>query len=567
MKQTEPIKSIETTQQKTKKTKYIFITGGVLSSLGKGISSASLGYLLQSRGYSVTIQKFDPYLNVDPGMMSPLQHGEVFVTDDGAETDLDIGHYERFLGHSLHKNNTNSAGRVYFEVISKERKGSYSGKTVQVVPHITNEIKRRMKIYDGEYDFILIEIGGTVGDIESMPFLETQRQMCYELGNDVLNIHLTYVPYLHAAGELKTKPTQHSVHTLMQYGIRPDVLLCRVEVRLNKEIRQKIGLFCNVEENSVIEVPDVETTIYEIPLIFKKSGLDEIILKKFNLPLNELEIDEWKKFVDKIKHPKNEIKIGLVGKYTAYDDSYKSILEAFIHAGSVNNTKVKVELIDSEKLNEEILNGKDLAEKFNDLDGILVGPGFGNRGIEGKILATKYARENKIPFFGICLGMQCACIEFARNVCNLENANSREFEIKEIESDFVIDLPENQNNSSNNNQNNPKNSKEKAGTMRLGAFECDLEKNSLVFAAYKEEKISERHRHRYEFNNNYREIFEKNGMNFSGISPNGELMEIIELKEHPWFIGVQFLPELKSRAVVGHPLFISFIKATLKYKK
>ena len=536
----------------SKKSKYIFITGGVLSSLGKGISSASLGYLLQSRGYSVTIQKFDPYLNVDPGTMSPLQHGEVFVTDDGAETDLDIWHYERFLGYSLHRNNTHSSGQVYFEVISKERKGAYLGKTVQVVPHITNEIKKRMRIYDGQYDFILIEIGGTVGDIESLPFLETQRQICYELAaEDVLNIHLTYVPYLKAAGELKTKPTQHSVHTLMKYGIRPDILLCRTEVKLNKDIRQKIGLFCNVNENSVVEVADVDSTIYEIPLTFRKSGLDEIILKRLNLPINDLEIDEWQKFVARIKNPKNEVTIGIVGKYTKYEDSYKSIFEAFIHSGSINNAKVNIELIDSEELNSE-----NISEKLSNLHGILVAPGFGNRGIEGKILAVQFVRENNIPFFGICLGMQCACIEFARNVCNIKDAHSREFEVDGVENKFVIDLMDNQ-----------KNVNEKGGTMRLGAYHCKIENDTLAFNTYKAEEIVERHRHRYEFNNEYKDIFVQNGMTFSGTSPNGKLVEIVEIKDHPWFIGVQFHPELKSRAVTGHPLFINFIKAALKKHK
>ncbi|MPM71047.1 CTP synthase [bioreactor metagenome] len=484
--------------------------------------------------------------------MSPLQHGEVFVTDDGAETDLDLGHYERFLGYSLHKNNTHSAGQVYFEVISKERKGSFLGKTVQVVPHITNEIKKRMSIYNNEYDFIIIEIGGTVGDIESMPFLETQRQICYELGSsNVVNIHLTYVPYLKASRELKTKPTQHSVHTLMQYGIRPDILLCRTEEKLHKEIRQKIGLFCNVEENSVIEVADVEATIYEIPLTFKKSGLDEIILKKLNLPINELEIEEWQKFVTRIKNPKNEISIGLVGKYTKFEDSYKSIFEAFIHAGSINNTKLNVQLIDSETIDEE-----NIKEKLADLNGILVAPGFGNRGIEGKIRTVQFAREQKIPFLGICLGMQCACIEFARNVCDIKNANTRECEVEGVENEFVIDLMDNQ-----------KDVKEKGGTMRLGAYPCKLDPNSLAYSIYKQEEIIERHRHRYEFNNDYKVVFEKNGMIFSGTSPNKKLVEIVELKDHPWFIGVQFHPELKSRAVVGHPLFISFVKAALKQSK
>ncbi|NLJ14509.1 MAG: CTP synthase [Ignavibacteria bacterium] len=533
--------------------KYIFITGGVISSLGKGITSAALGYLLQQRGYSVTIQKFDPYLNIDPGTMSPMQHGEVFVTDDGAETDLDLGHYERFLGHSLHKKNTHSAGQVYFEVIKKERKGSYLGKTVQVVPHITNEIKRRVKLYDGEYDFIIIEIGGTVGDIESMPFLETQRQICYELPTeDVLNIHLTYVPYIKAAHELKTKPTQHSVRTLMEYGIRPDILLCRAEMKLNKEIRQKIGLFCNVDENSVIEVRDAASTIYEIPLSFQRDGLDKIILEKMKLPVGDIEISEWKKFVSNIKNPKYEVTIGLIGKYTNHEDSYKSIFEAFIHAGSINNTKVNVELVNAEELNydniDEILSG---------LDGVLVGPGFGNRGIEGKILAVEYVRKNNIPFFGICLGMQCACIEFARNVCNLPLANTRECQKEGEEGDYVIDLMDNQ-----------KEVKEKGGTMRLGAYKCIITgKDTLAFKAYKSLEIEERHRHRYEFNKDYSELFIENGMRFTGTSPDGKLIEIIELKDHPWFVGVQFHPELKSRAVTGHPLFIAFIKAALGDKK
>jgi CTP synthase len=533
--------------------KYIFITGGVISSLGKGITSAALGYLLQQRGYSVTIQKFDPYLNIDPGTMSPMQHGEVFVTDDGAETDLDLGHYERFLGCSLRKKNTHSAGQVYFEVIRKERKGSYLGKTVQVVPHITNEIKRRVKLYDGEYDFVIIEIGGTVGDIESMPFLETQRQLCYELPNeDVLNIHLTYVPYIKAAHELKTKPTQHSVRTLMQYGIRPDILLCRAEMKLNKEIRQKIGLFCNVDENSVIEVRDAASTIYEIPLSFQRDGLDKIILEKMKLPVGDIEISEWKKFVSNIKNPKYEVTIGLIGKYTNHEDSYKSIFEAFIHAGSINNTKVNVELVNAEELNydniDEILSG---------LDGVLVGPGFGNRGIEGKILAVEYVRKNNIPFFGICLGMQCACIEFARNVCNLPLANTRECQKEGEEGEYVIDLMDNQ-----------KEVKEKGGTMRLGAYKCIITgKDTLAFKAYKSLEIEERHRHRYEFNKDYSELFNENGMRFTGTSPDGKLIEIIELKDHPWFVGVQFHPELKSRAVTGHPLFIAFIKAALGDKK
>ncbi|MCL2039429.1 MAG: CTP synthase [Bacteroidetes bacterium] len=524
------------------KSKYIFITGGVLSSLGKGISSASLGYLLQSRGYSVTIQKFDPYLNNNPGMMSPLQHGEIFVTDDGAETDLDLGHYERFLGRSLHQNNTHSSGRIYWDVLSKERKDGYAGKTVQVIPHITNEVKKRMKIYDGQFDFILIEIGGTVGDIESMPFLETQRQMNYELSvQDVVNIHLTYIPYLRSSSELKTKPTQHSVHTLMQHGIRPDVLLCRTEEKLNKEIRQKIGLFCNVNEEAVIEVADVETTIYEVPLTFKKSGLDEIILKKLNLPINELDIDKWQKFVTKIKKPSIKIRVGLVGKYTKYEDSYKSILEALVHAGSINNTRVEVELVNSEEITADNVN-----EKLSSFNGILVGPGFGHRGIAGKIFASQYARENNVPFFGIGLGMHCACIDFARNVCGIKNADSREFEAENKTDEFIIEL------------------KDKPETLRLGAYSVAITNNTNAFRAYKNIEMAERCRHRYEFNNNYIKQFEKAGMVFSGILHHKNIVGIIELPQHKWFMGVQFHPEYKSRAVTGHPLFIDFVAAMLK---
>ncbi|HOK14315.1 MAG TPA: CTP synthase [Candidatus Kapabacteria bacterium] len=532
----------------SRQTKYIFITGGVLSSLGKGIASASLGYLLKQRGYKVSIMKFDPYINVDPGTMNPFQHGEVYVTDDGAETDLDLGHYERFLGYSLSKKNNTTTGQVYFEVITKERKGHYLGKTVQVIPHITNEIKRRMTIFEGEYDFILIEIGGTVGDIESLPFLEAQRQMWLERGpQNVLNIHLTYVPYIKSAGELKTKPTQHSVKALMEFGIRPDILLCRTEHKLSKELRQKIGLFCNVEENSVIEVIDVESTIYEVPLLFAKRELEQIVLRKMGLPLNELELETWKKFVERIRNPKYSVNVGLVGKYTKYTDSYKSIIEAFIHAGSINNCKVNIELINSEEITEE-----NVASKIGHLDGILVGPGFGYRGIEGKITAIKYVRTNKIPFFGICLGMQCSVIEFARNVCGLPQATSGEFETNDY---CVIDLMDEQ-----------KNVKEKGGTMRLGAYPCVIQEDSLAFKAYGSKEISERHRHRYELNNKFRALLEEKGMVMSGTSPDGNLVEIIELTDHPWFLGVQFHPELKSRAVTGHPLFISFIKATLNNK-
>ncbi len=531
-----------------KHTKYIFITGGVLSSLGKGIASASLGLLLKQRGYSVTIMKLDPYINVDPGTMNPFQHGEVYVTDDGAETDLDLGHYERFLGYSLSKKNNHTTGQVYYEVISKERKGHYLGKTVQVIPHITNEIKRRMTTFDGQYDFVIIEIGGTVGDIESLPFLESQRQMWLERGPlNVLNIHLTYVPYIKSAGELKTKPTQHSVKALMEFGIRPDILLCRTEHKLSKDMRQKIGLFCNVEENNVIEVMDVESTIYEVPIMLSKRELDQIVLKRLGLAPNPLDIDGWSKFVNKIKSPKYDVTVALVGKYTKYQDSYKSIVEAFIHAGSINNSKVRIVMVNSEELTEE-----NAAETLKGIDGILVGPGFGNRGIEGKVAAIKHVRENGIPFFGICLGMQCAVIEFARHVCNIEKANSREFDDNEF---CVIDLMEEQ-----------KNVKEKGGTMRLGAYPCVISKNTQAHKAYSELEISERHRHRYELNNKFRPVLEEHGMVMSGTSPDGSLVEIMELPNHPWFVGVQFHPELKSRAVTGHPLFISFIKAVVKQK-
>lgn len=536
-----------------KKTKYLFITGGVLSSLGKGIASASIGYLLKQSGFSVTVMKLDPYINIDPGTMNPMQHGEVYVTDDGAETDLDLGHYERFLDVTLGKRNNLTTGQVYFDVITKERKGHYLGKTVQVVPHITNEIKARMKSYHGEVDFVLIEIGGTVGDIESLPFLEAQRQLGYELGTgNYLNIHLTYVPYIASAGEIKTKPTQHSVKMLMEYGIRPDILLCRTEQNLSKEIRSKIALFCNVAEDSVFEARDVET-IYEVPAFFARKGVTETILNKLGLEApQELDMDTWNKFVKKIKTPTNIVRIALVGKYVKYPDSYKSILEAFIHAGSINNTKVKLDLIDSEELETLVETGA-LEEKLSGYDGVLVAPGFGHRGIEGKLSAIKYVRENNIPFFGICLGMQCSVIEFARNVCNMPEANSSEF----VKNDFsVIDLMDDQ-----------KHVKEKGGTMRLGAYPCVIKEGTKAHKAYDNSQISERHRHRYELNNSFREVLQANGLLISGTSPNNELVEIVELTTHPWFVGVQFHPELKSRAVTGHPLFIQFVKAALKHNR
>ncbi len=541
---------MESVKTKVKQTKYIFITGGVLSSLGKGIASASLGYLLKQRGFTVTIMKLDPYINVDPGTMNPFQHGEVYVTDDGAETDLDLGHYERFISQSLNKKNNTTTGQVYFEVIQKERQGKYLGKTVQVIPHITDEIKSRVLVFDGEYDFVLVEIGGTVGDIESLPFLESIRQLTLERGpTNCLNILLTYVPYIRAAGELKTKPTQHSVKSLMEHGIQPDILLCRSEQKMSKDEKQKVALFCNVNVDAVIDALDVETTIYEVPLMYAKSNVTETILRRLQMPQNVLDTELLTKFVHRIKNPKKEVHIALVGKYTKYRDSYKSILEAFIHAGSINNAKVNVELINSETLDES-----NVAELLKDLDGVLVGPGFGHRGIEGKITAIKYVRENKIPFFGICLGLQCAVIEFARNVCGLTDAHSTEFNKQTPYP--VIDLMETQ-----------KEIKDKGGTMRLGAYPCVLEENTKAFKAYKEINISERHRHRYELNNQFRELFQENGLVLSGLSPDGTLVEIGELNEHPWFIGTQFHPELKSRAITGHPLFISFIKAAVKCRK
>jgi CTP synthase len=535
--------------KKLKKTKYLFVTGGVVSSLGKGIASSSIAFLLKQRGFSVSILKLDPYINIDPGTMSPTQHGEVYVTDDGAETDLDLGHYERFIDESLSQLNNLTAGQVYDNVIRKERRGHYLGKTVQVVPHITNEIKNRMTAFDGEKDFVLIEIGGTVGDIESLPFLEAQRQLNYELGlGNYLNIHLTYVPYIAAAKELKTKPTQHSVRQLMQYGIKPDVLLCRSEHSILKDMREKIALFCNVDEDAVFESRDVET-IYEVPLFFARKRLTETILEKLDVKVKDINLDTWNKFVRKIKKPRYEVKIALVGKYTKYEDSYKSISEAFIHAGSINNCRVKLDMLNS----EEMVDAKTTKKLLKDYDGVLIAPGFGNRGIEGKLHAIKYIRENKIPFFGICLGMQCSVIEFARNVCGLKNAHSAEFDKNDQN---VIDIMADQ-----------VDVEDKGGTMRLGAYPCKLTKGSKAHKAYGSINISERHRHRYEVSNQFRETLEENGMTLSGLSPDGNLVEIVELNDHPWFVGVQFHPELKSRAVSGHPLFIDFVKAVLKLKK
>ena len=538
----------KTTNTSKKDTKYLFVTGGVVSSLGKGIAAASLAYLLKESGYVVSVMKLDPYINVDPGTMSPTQHGEVYVTDDGAETDLDLGHYERFLDRSLNRDSNTTTGQVYNSVITKERKGKYLGHTVQVVPHITNEIKGRMRSFDGEADIVIIEIGGTVGDIESLPFLEAQRQMNHELGKgNYLNIHLTYVPYIESAKELKTKPTQHSVKDLMEFGISPDVLLCRASRPLPKDIRDKIALFCNVDQGAVFEARDV-STIYDVPLNFNKKGVSDLILDKINLKSKKLNLDTWSKFVRRINSPKYEVKICLIGKYTKYEDSYKSISEAFIHAGSINNVKVKLDMINSEELTED-----NAEEILNGYSGVLIAPGFGSRGIEGKVNAIKYIREKKIPYFGICLGMQTAVIEFARNVCNISDANSAEFDKN---SSRVIDMMEEQ-----------KTVKDKGGTMRLGSYPCKVQKGTLAHKAYGKMSIDERHRHRYELNNEYRDVLQENGLILSGTSPDGQLVEMIELEDHPWFVGVQFHPELKSRAVSGHPLFISFVKAAMNHTR
>ncbi len=530
---------------------YIFITGGVLSSLGKGITSSSLALLLQARGLRVTIQKFDPYLNVDPGTMSPFQHGEVFVTDDGAETDLDLGHYERFLDVSMSQANNTTAGQVYWEVLSKERRGDYLGKTIQVIPHITDEIGSRMMALGetGDYDVILIEIGGTVGDIESLPFLEAARQLDLKLGRGrVAHIHLTYVPYISAAGELKTKPTQHSVRTLREIGIQPDILVCRSEHRLPKEVRDKIALFCNVGVDAVIEGRDVET-IYEVPIIYEKQSFDDIVLEKIGRKAPEPELREWKKYVRRIKKPtKGTVRIGLAGKYTQYQDAYKSIIESFVHAGAANNVEVELDWIDTEPLESKA----DVRKALRKIDGLLVAPGFGSRGVEGKIKAIQYVREKKIPFFGICLGMQCAVIEFARNVCGLADANSTEFAKS---SENVIDLMPDQ-----------KGVTDMGGTMRLGSYPCVVEPKTKTAKAYRATKIDERHRHRYEVNNAFRDRLVEGGMVFSGLSPDKRLVEIIELPDHPWFVAGQFHPELKSRLVDPHPLFKDFVKAAVEVR-
>lgn len=531
--------------------KFIFVTGGVTSSLGKGIISASLAKLLQARGYSVTIQKFDPYINVDPGTLNPYEHGECYVTDDGAETDLDLGHYERFLNSPTSQANNVTTGRIYQSVIEKERKGDYLGKTVQVVPHITNEIKRRMKLLgnSGKYDFVITEIGGTVGDIESLPYIEAVRQLKWELAEKALVIHLTLVPFLNASGELKTKPTQHSVKELLSYGVQPDILVCRSEHKLNEDIRKKLALFCNIKRNAVIESIDAET-IYDVPLLMQEERLDQVVLNHFDLPVDaEVNLDKWMNFLTKLKNPKHNVTIALVGKYVELKDSYKSIVESFIHAGAQNECTVNINWIHSESITEE-----NVADLFKDVSGILVAPGFGERGIKGKIEAIRYVREHNIPFFGICLGMQCAVIEYGRNVLNLEDCHSAE--ISTAAKNRVIDIMEEQ-----------KNITDKGGTMRLGAYPCELKPDSLAAEAYSKLEISERHRHRFEFNNDYLAKYEESGMIATGINPDTELVEIVEIPAHSFFIGVQFHPEYKSTVANPHPLFSRYIKAVIKAAK
>jgi CTP synthase len=526
--------------------KYIFVTGGVTSSLGKGIIAASLAKLLQARGLRVTIQKFDPYINVDPGTLNPYEHGECYVTEDGAETDLDLGHYERFLNIFTSQANNVTTGRIYQTVINKEREGAYLGKTVQVIPHITDEIKRRMLLlaHTNQFDIILTELGGTVGDIESLPYIEAVRQLQWEMpDDDLIVVHLTLIPYLKAAKELKTKPTQHSVKMLSESGVFPDVIVCRTEQPINMEIKRKIALFCNVQPDAVIEAPDANT-IYEVPMVMMKEKLDLIVLKKLNVTnFHEAELTKWRLFLDKLKYPKAKVTIGLIGKYVELQDAYKSILESFIHAGAMNECKVYVQYIHSEYITNE-----SVAEKLGSLDGLLVAPGFGHRGIEGKITAVKYARENGLPFFGICLGMQMAVIEFARNVLNIHHAHSTEMDPETKEA--VIDMMEDQ-----------KKVTMKGGTMRLGAYPCTLKENSLARKIYGLDKISERHRHRFEFNNKYLEQFEQAGMIPSGINPATGLVEIMEIPSHPFFIGVQYHPELKSTVENPHPLFVHFVGA------
>ncbi len=532
------------------KTKYIFVTGGVASSLGKGIISASLARLLQARGYSVTIQKLDPYINVDPGTLNPYEHGECYVTEDGAETDLDLGHYERFMNHPTSQANNVTTGRIYQNVINKERKGEFLGKTVQVIPHITDEIKRSIQLLGqkGEYDVVITEIGGTVGDIESLPYIETVRQLRYELGfGNTMVVHLTLIPFMSASGELKTKPTQHSVKLLLENGLQPDILVLRTEKQLPADLKRKVALFCNVEADAVIESIDVPT-IYEVPLKMLNQNLDSVTLRKLGLDAERpVDLEKWREFVDKVKNPHSEVNIALVGKYTELPDAYKSIAESFIHAGAENNVKVRLNYVNSEKVNPQ-----SVGELLGGQSAILVAPGFGHRGLDGKIEAVRYAREMGVPFLGICLGMQCAVIEFARNVLGLAEANTAE---SGYTPDPVIDIMESQ-----------KGVTEKGGTMRLGAYDCQLMEGSRTAAAYGSTNISERHRHRYEFNSEYRERFEDAGMAAAGINPATNLVEVVELPSHPWFVGVQYHPEYKSTVAKPHPLFVAFVGAALKYR-
>jgi CTP synthase len=538
--------------KKSFQTKYIFVTGGVVSSIGKGLSAASLGALLQSRGYSVTIMKCDPYLNIDPGTMSPFQHGEVYVTDDGAETDLDLGHYERFISTSLSRAHSVTAGQVYDAVISKERKGDYLGGTVQVIPHITDHIKEKIRIASQGFEIALVEIGGTVGDIEGLPFLEAIRQLRSDLGlhNSVL-MHVTYVPYIKTAGELKSKPTQHSVKELREIGLQPDILICRSEYNIDDNFKKKTALFCSVSPDSVIAAPDADT-IYEVPLILHKEKLDLLVLNKLNLKATLIDLSGWQKVVATLKNPKKKVSIAIVGKYVDLKESYKSLHEALIHAGIANQAELDITYFDSEKL-----TAQSIKKQLSKSDGLLVPGGFGNRGVEGKLQAIRWAREMGVPFFGICYGMQLAAIEFARNVCGIKKATSREWlKDNEVSDNCVIDISPEQ-----------KNIHLKGGTMRLGSFPCKLVRGSIAFQEYKSDLIYERHRHRYEFNNNYRPLLEKNGMVFSGIFENRDLVEIIEIKNHPWFVGVQFHPEFKSRPLAPHPLFVGFIRAAIQNKK
>ena len=534
-----------------KQTKFIFVLGGVISGLGKGIASASIGYLLKGKGLNVTIMKLDPYLNLDPGTMNPYQHGEVFVLDDGSETDLDLGHYERFIDSNMTKNNNTTTGQIYESVLEKERKGDYLGQTIQVIPHITNEIKS--KVYSinesNSFDVVIVEVGGTVGDIESLPFLETIRQIRIEQGKDNVFIsHVTLLPYVDASEELKTKPTQHSVMKLREIGLEPDMIFCRTSNEISKSVKDKISLFCSVSPSHVIEASDVKS-IYEVPLLFHKQNVEDLILNDLKIKTNKSNINKLEKFIYRFKNPQESVDIALCGKYTELPDAYKSVLEAFIHSGVENNAKVSIKWINTEKLE----SSDSLKNELDNIHGIMVLPGFGDRGIKGKIEAAKYSRKFKVPYFGICLGLQIAVIEFAKNVCGIKDAYSSEFKDT---ANSVIDLMLNQ-----------KNINKKGATMRLGAYDCNLKMNSLAYKAYNSEKILERHRHRYEVNNNYRKVLESNGMIFSGINEKLDLVEIIELENHPWFLGCQFHPELKSRVNKAHPLFKDFVKSSINYKK